>query len=175
MRKNLLLINPVNPSRAGLAINKGSRFPPLGLGIIAALTPDGWEIDILDENLEPFKFAEADLVGLTAFTSAANRAYEIAGIYREKGIPTVIGGIHASMLPEEALRYVDTVVIGEAESVWPEVIANFEAGALRRTYQGELIDLKGMPRPRHDLFHSGYTLGSIQTARGCPMDCVAWH
>jgi len=171
VRRKLLLVNPVNPSRVGLAVSRHFHFPPLGLGIVAGLTPDGWEVDIIDENLEPFKFAEADLVGLTAFTSAANRAYEIAGIYRKKGVPTVIGGIHASMVPEEALRYADAVVIGEAESVWARVIADFEAGALQSTYRGELIDMKGMPRPRHDLFRSGYDLGSIQTARGCPMDC----
>ena len=171
MRKNLLLVNPVNPSRTGLAVSRGFHFPPLGLGIVAALTPDDWEIDIIDENLKPFKSVPADLVGLTAFTSAANRAYEIARVYREKGVSTVIGGIHASMLPEEALRYVDAVVIGEAESVWPEVIADFEAGALRRTYRGYLMDMKGMPKPRHDLFRPRYNLGSIQTARGCPMNC----
>ena len=84
MRKKLLLVNPVNPSRTGLAISRGFHFPPLGLGIVAALTPDDWEIDIIDENLTPFRFVPADLVGLTAFTSAVNRAYEIARIYREK-------------------------------------------------------------------------------------------
>jgi radical SAM superfamily enzyme YgiQ (UPF0313 family) len=75
------------------------------------------------------------------------------------------------MLPEEALQYVDTVVIGEAESVWAKVVADFEAGKMQRIYQGEWLDLKEMPKPRHDLFYPGYMFGSIQTARGCPMDC----
>jgi radical SAM superfamily enzyme YgiQ (UPF0313 family) len=171
MDKRLLLINPVNPHRAGLTINKNSRFPPLGLGIVAALTPRDWDVKIIDENFEPFNYMDADLVGLTAFTASINRAYEIAGLYRDKGIPIVLGGIHASMLPDEALQYVDTVVIGEAETVWAGVIADFEAGRLQRIYRGEWLDLKGLPKPRHDLFHPGYRFGSIQTARGCPMDC----
>jgi radical SAM superfamily enzyme YgiQ (UPF0313 family) len=171
MGKKLLLINPVNPRRKGLTINTNSRFPPLGLGIVAALTPDEWDVEIIDENFEPFEYREADLVGLTAFTASVNRAYEIAGLYWDKGITTLLGGIHASMLPDEALQYVDTVVSGEAETVWARIIADFEAGRLQRIYRGEWPDLKGMSKPRHDLFHSGYRFGSIQTARGCPMDC----
>lgn len=167
----LVLINPVNSRRVGLTANVSSRFPPLGLGIVAGLTPDDWEIEIIDENFEPFTYKKADLVGLTAFTAAVTRAYEIAGIYKKKGVPTVLGGIHASMRPEEALQYVDTVVIGEAEHVWRTVIADFEAGDLKRMYKGEQSQLTEMPLPRRDLFHSGYLFGSVQTARGCPMDC----
>jgi len=167
----LLLINPVNPNRAGLTVNLSSRFPPMALGILATLTPDSWEVALVDENFEPFKYQEADLVGITAFTASAPRAYEIAGIYRERGIPTVMGGIHASMLPEEALRYVDTVVIGEAESVWPQVIADFIGGGMQHTYQGSWLDLAGMVQPRRNLFRPEYVFGTIQTSRGCPMDC----
>jgi len=171
MSKTLLLINPVNPHRTGLTVNPSSRFPPLGLGIVAALTPEDWQVEIVDENFEPFEYKEADLVGLTAFTATINRAYEIASLYRERGIPTALGGIHASMLPVEALEHVDTVVIGEAEGVWTKVIADFEAGKVQTTYRAEWPELRGMPKPRHDLFHPDYMFGSIQTARGCPMDC----
>ncbi|MCK4250906.1 B12-binding domain-containing radical SAM protein [candidate division WOR-3 bacterium] len=171
MNKKLLLINPVNPRRTGLTVNPSSRFQPLGLGIIAALTPDNWDIEIIDENFESFEYKDADLVGLTAFTAAANRAYEIANFYRKKGILTVLGGIHASMLPEEALKYVDSVIIGEVESVWTRIIADFEAGKMKRHYRGEWLDLKLMPKPRREFFHPGYRFGSIQTSRGCPMDC----
>jgi len=171
MKKKLLLINPVNPRKVGLTVNPSSRFQPLGLGIVAAMTPDTWDVEIVDENFEPFTFRKADLVGLTAFTAAVNRAYEIASVYREKGIPTVLGGIHASMLPEEALKYVDTVVSGEAESVWHMVMSDFEAGHMQRLYRGEWSNLEDMPKPRRDLFHRGYLFGSIQTSRGCPMNC----
>lgn len=169
--KKLLLVNPVNPRRIGMTVDQNLRFPPLGLGIVAALTPDDWEVEIADENFDPFVYREADLVGLTAFTVAVTRAYEIANLYRERGIPTVLGGIHASMLPDEALHYVDTVVIGEAESVWAKVITDFEAGKMQKIYRGEWLNLKELPKPRHNLFHPGYEFGSIQTSRGCPMDC----
>ena len=171
MKRKLVLINPINPARVGLTVNKGSRFPPISLGIIAALTPDHWQVTLIDENWEPFQFQQADLVGITAFTASANRAYEIAAIYRERGIPVVLGGIHASMCSEEAARYVDSVVIGEAESVWPQVILDFESGKLQPRYQGEAGTLEHAPWPRRDLFHPNYMFASIQTSRGCPMNC----
>jgi radical SAM superfamily enzyme YgiQ (UPF0313 family) len=170
-RKKLVLINPVNPVRTGLTVNRGSRFPPLGLGIVAALTPQHWEVELVDENWEPFCYREADLVGITAFTAAANRAYQIAAVYRERGVPVVMGGIHASMRPQEALSFVDAVVIGEAETVWPGVVADAEAGQLEPIYQGAWTDLQAAPHPRWELFHPDYMFASVQTSRGCPMDC----
>jgi len=152
-------------------LRQQSRQVPLGLGIIAALTPPNWKIIILDENIKPFRFREADLVGITTFTSTAQRAYEIAAVYRGKGIPVVFGGIHVSMLPDEALQYGDAVVIGEAETSWPNVMSDFEAGRLQRIYRGPHADLSQCPIPRHDLFHPSYLFASIQTSRGCPMDC----
>jgi radical SAM superfamily enzyme YgiQ (UPF0313 family) len=171
MDRKLVLINPVNPRKTGLTVNMSSRFPPLSLAIVAALTPPDWDVRIIDENFEPFTYVDADLVGLTAFTASVRRAYEIAGFYRERRIPTVLGGIHASMRPEEALQYVDAVVIGEAENTWESVIQDLEAGRMEKIYQGERLDLTEIPPPRRELFHTGYLFGSIQTARGCPMDC----
>ena len=171
MRCKLVLVNPVNPVRTGLTVNRSSRFPPIGLGIVAALTPDHWDVELVDENWEPFVYREADLVGITAFTASARRAYEIAAAYRERGVPVVMGGIHASMCTREALHYVDAVVVGEAEAVWPQVVADAEAGHLKQVYRGEWKDLAGVPRPRRDLFHPGYMFASVQTSRGCPMDC----
>jgi radical SAM superfamily enzyme YgiQ (UPF0313 family) len=171
MRRKLVLVNPVNPVRTGLTLNKSSRFPPIGLGIVAALMPEHWDVELVDENWEPFAYREADLVGITAFTASARRAYEIAAAYRERGVPVVMGGIHASMCTGEALQFVDAVVVGEAEVVWPQVVADVEAGQLQRVYRGEWTDLVGLPRPRRDLFHPGYMFASVQTSRGCPMDC----
>jgi len=145
--------------------------PPLALGIIAALTPQQWEVEILDENFEDFYYRPADLVGITTMTASVNRAYELAGIYRDNGIPAVIGGIHASMLPEEAASFVHTVVTGEAESVWGQLIADFEQGKLQKQYDGKLLPMDNAPLPRRDLFHPGYTYANIQTTRGCPMKC----
>ncbi len=170
-KKRLILINPMNEYRKGFAIDWSSRYPPLGLGIIAALTPKDWYIRIIDENFQRFKFRDADLVGITSFTSSAPRAYDIAKLYREKGIPVVMGGIHASMLPDEAENFVNTIVIGEAEGVWPKLIEDFLAGNLQKSYKGELLELKSQPIPRHDLFYPAYIFDSVQTSRGCPFNC----
>jgi radical SAM superfamily enzyme YgiQ (UPF0313 family) len=169
--KRLVLVNPVNQLRIGLTVNRSSRFPPIGLGIVAALTPESWDVSLIDENWEPFAYREADLVGITAFTASAPRAYEIASLYRDRGIAVVMGGIHASMCTDEALRFVDTVVTGEAEVVWSRVIADFEAGKLQQVYRGDWSDLSRTPWPRRDLFHPEYMFASLQTSRGCPMDC----
>lgn len=169
--KRLVLVNPVNSVRTGLTVNKSSRFPPIGLGILATLTPKSWDIIMIDENWAPFTYQEADLVGITAFTASANRAYEIASMYRKQGIPVVIGGIHASMCTDEALHFVDTVVTGEAEKTWPQVVIDFEAGRLKQAYRGEWANLESAPWPRRDLFNPGYMFASVQTSRGCPMDC----
>lgn len=146
-------------------------YEPLGLAIVAALTPKHWDVEILDENFEDVLLKEADLVGLTSFTSNAFRAYEISEHFRQRKIPTIMGGIHVSMIPDDAAPYVDSIVIGEAESVWKNVIDDFETGSLKKTYQGDLIDLKDTPIPRHDLVSSKYIYASVQTTRGCPMDC----
>lgn len=176
MKKHtLLLINPLNQDNKGFTINQGQRYPPLGLGIVAALTPGEWDVSIRDEIFEPLdlnaELPHADLVGLGSFTFSARRAYDISNAYRAKGITTVMGGIHASMMAEEALNYVDAVVVGEAESCWSNVLDDFHSGTLRKIYKGGLIDLKDSPRPRHDLFHKNYWFASIQTTRGCPMSC----
>ena len=99
---HLLLINPSNEHK-GLGNLRSTAWPPLNLPYLAALTPSHYEIEVIDENITPFAFKKADLVGITSYTSSVTRGYEIAQIYREQGITTVMGGIHVSMLPEEAL------------------------------------------------------------------------
>lgn len=169
--KKLLLINPVG-RRSGFLLSRFSTFPPLSLAYVAAVTPDDWEIKIIDENFDKFEFEEADLVGITAFTSNITRAYEIAGIYRAKNIKVIMGGIHVSMLPDEALQYADSVLIGEAEGIWGKVIQDFENNSLAEKYHGPQVDLHHFQvTPRRDLFHDGYLWHSIQTSRGCPFDC----
>lgn len=170
-KHKLLLINPLSTMRKGLIGDQKSIYPPLNLAIIAALTPDNWEIELIDENFDRFEYREADLVGLTALTSQVTRAYELASIYRKKNIPTVIGGIHVSVMPEEAMKYSDCIVIGEAESVWASIIEDFENGEIKKTYHGELQPIVNSPQPRIDLYNPGYAFGSVQTTRGCPMSC----
>lgn len=169
--KKLLLINPLG-RKSGFLLSKFSTFAPLSLAYVAAATPAHWQVKILDENFDTFTFEEADLVGITAFTSNINKAYEIARIYREKGIKVVLGGIHASMMPDEAMQYADAVVIGEAEGIWKQVVTDFENNRLAVKYEGPRIDLeKENLRPRRDLLHPGYSWQSVQTSRGCPFNC----
>ncbi len=101
----LLLINPSNTHKV-LGNIRATAFPPLNLPYLASVTPSHYQIEILDENIEPFTYREADIVGITAYTASVYRAYQIANIYRKNGTPTIIGGIHVSMMPEEALRVI---------------------------------------------------------------------
>ena len=168
----LLLINPSNVHK-GLGNAEATSWPPLNLSYVAAATPRRYQIELIDENIESFAYREADIVGITAYTTSVFRGYQIARIYRERGIPTVMGGIHVSMLPEEALRFCDAVVIGEAESVWPKVLEDFDAGRLGKIYRGGWESLENLPTPRRDLLRNDfYRWGSLQTSRGCPMDCA---
>lgn len=169
--KKLLLINPVGRI-SGSLLSRASTFQPLGLAYVAALTPPRWEVKINDENFGQLPLEDADLVGITAFTTSVNRAYELARQYRERGVKVVMGGIHASMLPEEALRFVDAVVVGEAEGVWGKVIDDFESGRMGGIYQGPQVDLgRSTVRPRRDLLDPRYLFHSLQTSRGCPFHC----
>ncbi len=175
----LYLINPCNPLVSMVKTrenpwNKYTVWKPLGLLVLAGLTPDEWQITVIDENLAVPDYAALpppDLVGITAFTSQVNRAYEIAAGFRARKIPVVMGGIHATMCAEEAMARVDAVVKGEAESVWTQVLADCRNGTLRDLYEGTRLDLANVPAARHDLLSKGYHFGSIQTSRGCPLAC----
>lgn len=131
---------------------------------------------LTDEALDPVRFDQpADLVGLTALTSTAPRAYQIADEFRARGVPVVMGGMHASALPEEALQHVDAVVVGEAEGLWPQVLEDFQRGRLQRLYRREQHpSLVGLPAPRRDLIDPRryYARATLQASRGCPFDCA---
>ena len=112
-----------------------------------------------------------DLVGITAFTSQANRAYEVAAHFRRLGVPVVMGGIHATMCLDEVMERVDSVVTGEAEGIWPQGLEDARHGSLKRRYDGGLAEIHDVPFARHDLLATGYAFGAIQTTRGCPLNC----
>ena len=116
----------------------------------------------------------ADVVAITAMTAQAVRAYEIADAFRSRGKTVVMGGFHASNLPEEALGHVDAVVVGEAEAAWPRLLADLEAGRLQKVYrEAKYVDTAAIPVARRSIFDGkGYLLtNTIQTTRGCPYDC----
>ena len=174
----LLLINPRNPlvhiTDRNNYWNKYRVWKPLGLLVLAGLTPPEWDISVVDENVDLPDYSRLprpDLVGVTAFTSQAPRAYEVAAMFRAWGVPVVMGGIHATMCQKEAASRVDAVVSGEAESVWAQVLKDAARGALRPLYAGGREEMKNTPLPRHDLLPTGYQFGAIQTTRGCPLNC----
>lgn len=175
----LYLINPSNPLVSIVKV-KESRWnhfrvwKPLSIMVLAGLTPPEWEITIVDENLGAPDYKampRPDLVGITAFTSQATRAYEISSYFRRHGVSVVMGGIHATMCIEEVMERVDSVVTGEAESIWPQVLEDARNGGLKHWYDGGLAEIKDVPFARHDLLASGYACGAIQTTRGCPLNC----
>jgi radical SAM superfamily enzyme YgiQ (UPF0313 family) len=175
----LYLINPCNPlvSMTRVKESRWNRYrvwKPLSLMVLAGLTSPEWEISILDENLGALDYPampRPDLVGITAFTSQANRAYEVAAHFRRLGVPVVMGGIHATMCVDEVMERVDSVVTGEAEGIWPQVLEDARHGSLKRRYEGGLAEINDVPFARHDLLATGYTFGAIQTTRGCPLNC----
>lgn len=125
------------------------RFPQLIMPLLAAWTPDHWDVSHTDEIVQRVDFAKrVDLVGITANTPAAPHAYALAREFRRRGVSVAIGGPHATLLPEEVAQYADAVVVGEGELVWPELLADFERGELKRIYTScALPDLKKMPAP----------------------------
>ena len=150
------------------------RFPQLTMPLLAAYTPSHWEVSHTDEIVQEVDFnKKLDVVGITANTPAAPHAYELAREFRRRHAAVVIGGPHATLLPDEVMQHADAVVAGEGELVWPQLLADFERGELKRIYRScALPNLKKMPAPRWDLI-KGRTYGKGVTIamRGCPFAC----
>ena len=146
----------------------------LSIPTLISLTPTGHQIKVFDENIEEIDYDwGADIVGISVRTMSANRAYEISEQFRERGVVTVLGGIHPSMCPEEALQHCDSIVVGEAEFVWPILLADAERGELKKSYKAEhLSDPAKAPVPRWQaLSREKYFVDIIQTTKGCPFHC----
>lgn len=155
-------------------IGKKRATVPLALPLIAAFTPGHYKIRIIDEELDRIPWDEKpDIVGITSVMTTAGRAYEIADRFRGMGVPVVMGGSYATFMSEEVLEHCDSVVIGEAEGVWAELLEDFERGELKRSYQSaEKASFKKSPIPRWDLVDvDAITTLSVQTTRGCPFNC----
>jgi radical SAM superfamily enzyme YgiQ (UPF0313 family) len=160
------------------AVEENARIPNLSLPILAALSPRDVEISFTDDLLTPIDLnkdlKEVDLIGITVLTKTALRAYEIADAYRKKGIRVVLGGIHPTALPEEAKTHADSIVMGEAEEVWPKLIEDAKLGNLKPFYRQEgYTALSNIPIPRRDILpRRGYLpLDVVQVTRGCPFRC----
>ena len=160
------------------AVEENARIPNLALPLLASLSPPDVTLSFTDDLLTPIHLdkdlKEVDLVGITVMTKTALRAYEIAEAYRKKRIPVVLGGIHPTALPEEAKKYADSIVMGEAEEVWPQLIEDTKRGDLKPFYrQGGYTTLSNIPIPRRDILpRRGYLpLDVVQVTRGCPFRC----
>jgi len=146
----------------------------LAIPTLTALTPPQHEVRVFDDNIQAIDYKwKADIAAITIRTMFAKRAYEISETYRARGVKTVVGGIHPSMCPEDALPHCDSVVIGEAEEIWHTVLQDAEDGRLKRLYRAErTANLKAAPIPdRSTLSRDRYMLDIVQTTKGCPFHC----
>lgn len=177
----ILLIMPdahMHKLRLGPFI-RSFREAPLTLTTLAGLVPQDPDIELrlVDGSVQeiPLDY-QADLVGISVITGCAHAAYALARHYRGRGIPVVLGGVHVTILPGEALPHADSIVVGRGEHAWPELLADFRRGRMRRVYRERAIEghvLADVPAPRRDLQRkSGYMLpNTVQATRGCRRIC----
>jgi len=185
-RRKLRLINPRSALSTitmpeiirHMTFSRRGLFMPLNLAICAAVVPEGWDAEIIDENVTDGPHVPAadgiDAVGIGAMTPQANRAYRLADAYRALGVPVILGGIHASALPDEALRHADVVCKGDAEGTLPRALRDLEAGAAKPVYDWRDQPDAPIATPRKDLLDPADYLvfNPIQTTRGCPHGCT---
>lgn len=176
----ILLIDPVTtaktlPVEERRNLRRGIGYPGIGLITVAALTPARFDVRVIDESVENIDFDDTpDLAGISVQAPTAPYAYEISSIYRAKGVPVVLGGVHVSLNPDEAASHADALVLGEAEMSWSRLLNDFEKGKLRKRYEaGTLADLDSSPLPRRDLLRDeDYQIPTVvQASKGCPWGC----
>jgi len=153
------------------------RYMPLTLTTLASLVPSelNAEVTLVDEGVRDMDLnIEADLIGISAITGTATRSYELAAHFRRRGMPVVLGGVHPTLVPDEAQQHCDTLVVGYAEETWPQLLRDFVAGKMQRRYdQSPNLSLANLPFPRRDMlpaknYATPYT---IEATRGCIHHC----
>src|SRR4030042_2560472 len=150
-------------------------YPAMNLAMISALTPDTFNVTLVDEANEPVPYGNGcDLALIVGQTHHMPNVYSIADRLRSKGTKVILGGMHVTALPEEALNHADSVIVGEAEAVWGDILGDFAAGSLHRKYYGREVDMDDLPPIRRDLLNKKFyhTGEIIETTRGCPVGCV---
>jgi radical SAM superfamily enzyme YgiQ (UPF0313 family) len=169
------LIFPGRRMRALEIRGKNHLIPSETLTTLAAVTASRHEVTIEDENVQRLHLDDRpDVVGITVYTFLAPRAYAIADHYRARGVHVVLGGLHVTGRPEEALEHADTIVVGEGDTVWPHFLADLEAGRPARLYRADAVaPLDELPLPRMDLLDGSRYLStaSVSATRGCPHRC----
>lgn len=175
----ILLVFPAIEHGVATAKDRGSwipilfGYPAITLPHLAALTPKGHDIEIIDENYDKINFdKDVDLVGITSLTMTAPRVYHVADNFRKRGKTVIIGGFHASALPKEAKQHADSVVVGEGDISWPKLVKDFEKGKLKSFYYPEEeVDMANLPPIRRDLLKHTPLAGGVQSTRGCQHRC----
>ncbi len=168
----ILLISPTIDAEK--KTNKQLMIPQLALYILKGLTPPGHEVEIIEEEVADIDLEhDCDLVGISCMTANAPRAYELSREFRKRGKTVVLGGVHPSILPDEALQYADCVVVGEAEGVWETLIKDLENNNLKKKYHNPLPDLeKYVPKDFSMIIKKRlFNLIPVMTTRGCPYNC----
>ncbi|HEX3621489.1 MAG TPA: radical SAM protein [Acidimicrobiales bacterium] len=175
------LVHLIIPKWGGTGIHQtfGHRMPPMALLVLAAhARRAGWEPRVIDQNFQKIPDETPDLACLTVWTSIAPQAYRLADAYRARGVPVVLGGVHASLIPVEALRHCDSVVSGEADTIFGTVLADAAAGRLQRLYKGSFQDMDDVPMNHEwaDIvdkwpIYRYAPLNTLQTTRGCRFNC----
>ena len=172
-RLHLTFIHPAIGHRIGEPYIRSWQMEPLPIATLAGLTPAGVDLDFHDDRLEAIPFDQpTDAVAIPVETYTAARAYQIASEYRRRGVPVIMGGFHATLLPQEVSRYADTVVTGEAEAVWAELIDDLRHQRLRPRYHGERLPLASVRVDRRLFAGKRYLpIGLVETGRGCKFPC----
>ncbi len=150
------------------------QFEPLPIATLAAITPKDIEISYFDERVERINFDDpTDLAAITVETYTAKRAYEIAAQFHKRGVPTILGGYHVMLMPEEAAQYADSIFIGYPETRWTEVLKDVEQGILKRRYVHDRTEPHEFVIPDRNLLarHKYFPLSNVETGRGCPYRC----
>src|SRR3954451_13285331 len=170
----LTLVHPAVGRRPGVNYMRTWQMEPLPIAVLAALTPTDVEIAFHDDRMEAIPFDRpTDLVAIPVETYTAKRAYQIASEYRKRRVPVVMGGFHASLMPDEVARFAESVVIGEAEALWPRVIDDARHGRLEKIYRQQgRPSLAGM-NPDRSIFRGKRYLpiGLVEAGRGCHFKC----
>jgi len=169
----LTLIQPAIGHRHGEAYIRSWQMEPLPIATLAGITPTGVDLRFYDDRLETIPYDEpTDAVAIPVETYTALRAYQIASEYRRRGVPVIMGGFHPTLVPDEALRFADAIVIGESESVWHEVIDDLRHNTLQRCYRGEQGELTHITVDRRLFLNKRYLpIGLVETGRGCRFPC----
>ena len=166
-RMRVLLLSPASDEKRSHFF----RIPQLTLSVIAMFTPPEIEVDIVEEEVEKINFEKYyDLVGISCMTAVAQKAYQLAGVFKKKGTKVILGGIHPTVMPQEAIQHCDSVVIGEAEGTWPKLIQDFRQNRLQKFYKSLDFDLADFPIPKRNSNHhkTPFHMQPIFTTRGCP-------